>query len=174
MFVRFACLIKWIHVVDYRANLVLVHSVKCRAWSNGYAANRCLPENHRHQVQGRGLACQKADLCDTSTCLCCSNRLIDAVTACHVQQEIHSLAVSELQNVLCPLRGSVIIYTRNSAQFFYSLQIFITAGGNDNLGSQSCSNLCCKNRNTSRSLNQDGLPPHQDGRVQDVFGRRLR
>lgn len=122
MFVRFACLIKWIHVVDYRANLVLVqefvHSVKCRAWSNGYAANRCLPENHRHQVQGRGLACQKADLCDTSTCLCCSNRLIDAVTACHIQQEIHSLAVSELQNFLCPLRGSAIIYTRNSAQFF--------------------------------------------------------
>ncbi|SEN54345.1 hypothetical protein SAMN04487857_12139 [Pseudomonas sp. ok272] len=32
MFVRFACLIEWIHVVDYRANLVLiqefVHSVK--------------------------------------------------------------------------------------------------------------------------------------------------
>ncbi len=32
MFVRFACLIEWIHVIDYRANLVLiqefVHSVK--------------------------------------------------------------------------------------------------------------------------------------------------
>lgn len=68
-----------------------------------------------------------------------------------------TLAVSELQNFLCPLRGGAIIHTRNRAQFFYSFQIVITAGGDDNLGSQSGSNLCCKNRNTSRALNQNGL-----------------
>ncbi len=84
-------------------------------------------------------ASEIADLCDTSTCLCCSNRLIDAVTACHIQQESHSLAVSKLQNFRCPLRGSAIIHTRNSAQFFYSVQIVIMAGGDDNLGVQGVS-----------------------------------
>ncbi|MNP31033.1 hypothetical protein D3C76_1241370 [compost metagenome] len=109
-----------------------------------------------------------------STCLCCSNRLVDAVTACHIQQEIYTFAVSELQYFLCPLRGSAIVHTRNSAQLFYSFQIGITAGGDDNLGSQSRSNLCCKNRNTSRPLNQNSLAGLDLAIIDERIPRRQR
>lgn len=143
-----------VDVIDHRANLMLVkediHPVERRAGRYGDAAEVGLAEDHRHQVERRRLAGQKTDLCDTSSGLCRRNRLIDAVAASHIQQQINASAVSEFQHVLCPLGMSSIVHTSHGAQFLDRLQVFILAGGSDDFCSQRRCDLRGKDRHASK------------------------
>jgi LysR family transcriptional regulator for bpeEF and oprC len=75
------------------------------------------------------LACQKADLCDTSTCLCSSNRLIDAVTACHIQQEIHSAEgerfYERVKEILATIAETTSMFDRSGSTLRGRLRIDI-------------------------------------------------
>ncbi len=162
MFIGFASLLERVDVINHRANPVLVekriHPIKRRAGSYGDAAKGGLAEDHRHQVERRGLAGQKADLSDASSRLCGSNRLIDAVATGHVEQQVHTLAVGELQHFLCPLGMGSVIHASDGPERFHRLQVFVLAGGRDDVRPQRRCNLRGKDRHATRALYENGLP----------------